>query len=78
MNTIGNKMFAYIDNHSELTQSMVNQYNDSLIFLGDEKQIFVPVINAYVGIGQSAYNYLLSRIGNSNNNITEYNKYIHN
>lgn len=77
MNTIGNKMFAYIDNHSELTQSMVNQYNDSLIFLGDEKQIFVPVINAYVGIGQSAYNYLLSRIGDSNNNITEYDKYIH-
>ena len=71
-------MFAYIDNHSELTQSMVNQYNDSLIFLGDEKQIFVPLINAYVGIGTTAYENLLSRIGESNNNLDEYNKYIHN
>jgi len=78
MNIIGNKMFAYIDNHSELTQSMVNQYNDSLIFLGDEKQIFVPLINAYVGIGQTAYENLLSRIGDSNNNLNEYDKYIHN
>ena len=71
-------MFAYIDNHGELTQSMVNQYNDSLIFLGDEKQIFVPLINAYVGIGTTAYENLLSRIGESNNNLDEYNKYIHN
>jgi len=77
MNTIGNKMFAYIDNHTGLTQSMVNQYNESLIFLGDEKQIFVPIINAYVGIGQTAYNNLLSRIGQNSDNLYEYNKYIH-
>ena len=71
-------MFAYIDNHGELTQSMVNQYNDSMIFLGDEKQIFVPLINAYVGIGTTAYNNLLAQIGQSNDNLNEYNKYIHN
>ena len=70
-------MFAYIDNHGELTQSMVNQYKDSLIFLGDEKQIFVPLINAYVGIGSTAYNNLLAQIGQSNDNLNEYNKYIH-
>ena len=70
-------MFAYIDNHGELTNSMVQQYNDSLIFLGDEKQIFVPLINAYVGIGTTAYNNLLERIGQSNDNLNEYNKYIH-
>jgi hypothetical protein len=78
MNIIGNKMFAYIDNHGELTQSMVNQYNESLIFLGDEKQIFVPIINAYVGIGQTAYNNLLARIGQNDDQLLEYNKYIHN
>ena len=71
-------MFAYIDNHGELTQSMVNQYNESLIFLGDEKQIFVPIINAYVGIGQTAYNNLLARIGQNDDQLLEYNKYIHN
>ena len=71
-------MFAYIDNHNELTQSMVNQYNESLIFLGDEKQIFVPLINAYVGLGMSTYQDLLNRIDQSNDNLAEYNKYIHN
>jgi len=70
-------MFAYIDKHGDLTQSMVNQYNESLIFLGDEQQIFVPVINAYVGIGQTAYKNLLSRINQNNDDLIEYNKYIH-
>ena len=77
MNIIGNKMLAYIDNHNELTQSMINEYNSSLIFLGDEKQIFVPIINTYVGIGESAYQYLLNKIGSSDANFDAFNEYIH-
>jgi len=71
-------MFSYIEHAGELTQDMVNQYNSSLIFLGDEKQIFVPIINSYVGLGQSAYSYILNKFKSTDTNFDDYNNYIHN
>lgn len=77
MDILGNKFFSYIEKASELTQDMINQYNSSLIFLGDEKQIFVPVINTYVGLGQTAYSYILNKFKLTDINFADYNKYIH-
>ena len=56
--------FSYIDKASDLTLNMVSMYKDSFILLGDEKQLYHPLTNSYVGIGQSAYDYLLNRIAN--------------
>ena len=78
MDILGNKFFSYIEKANELTQDMINQYNSSLIFLGDEKQIFVPVINTYVGLGQTAYSYILNKFELTDINFSEYDKYIHN
>ena len=58
---IGNKVFTYIGLHTELTQSMIDQYRNSLIFIGDEKQIYHPLTNTYLGICMSSYNLHCSR-----------------
>ena len=62
---IGDKMFTYIQNHSNLTPSMINEYKNSMIFIGDQKQIYVPVINSYVGLGVDAYSYILDKFNNN-------------
>jgi len=77
MDILGNKFFSYIEKANELTQDMINQYNSSLIFLGDEKQIFVPVINTYVGLGQTAYSYILNKFKLTDINFADYDNYIH-
>ena len=56
--------FSYIDKAADLTLDMVSMYKDSFILLGDEKQLYHPLTNSYVGIGQSAYDYLLNKIRN--------------
>ena len=61
---LGDKRFAYIDKASDLTLSMVEKYKEAFILLGDEKQLFNPLTNSYVGISQSAYNYVLERLNN--------------
>ena len=62
---IGEKMFTYIDTAKDLTLSMVQQYKNSLIILGDEKQMFLPLTGTYVGLGQSAYSYILTKLNQS-------------
>ena len=64
-------MFTYIQNHTQLTESMLNEYRNSMIFLGDQKQIYVPVINTYVGLGQDAYTYILNKFDKADDNLND-------
>ena len=75
---IGDKMFAYIAHSGQLTQSMVDQYKNSLIFLGDEKQIFNPITGAYVGIGESAYQYILTKLDQGNTDVGDLHRILKN
>lgn len=70
---IAKKLFAYIQHKADLTQEMVDMYNNSLIFLGDEKQIFVPVMNTYVGVGMSSYNTIIDELNRISSNMTNIN-----
>ena len=56
--------FSYIDKAADLTLDMINMYKDSFILLGDEKQLYHPLTNSYVGIGQSTYEWIVGKIGN--------------
>lgn len=71
-------MFAYIAHSGQLTQSMVDQYKNSLIFLGDEKQIFNPITGAYVGIGESAYQYILTKLDQGNTDVGDLHRILKN
>jgi len=53
---IFDKGLAYINRSSDLTQSMVNEYKNSLIVLGDQERMYIPYINSYVGVGLEALN----------------------
>ena len=55
-----NKMFAYVPSKSDLTVDNINLYSNSLIFIGDENQIYQPLTNTYIGIGNTAYNNLFN------------------
>lgn len=69
---ISDKLFTYIDKSSELTQSMVNEYKNSLIVIGDEKYAFIPQLNSYIGgIGVSSYEYILEMIKRIKQNAVE-------
>ena len=57
---IHDKPFAYIEHKSDLTEQLCFLYKNSLIFIGDEKQIYNPLTNSYVGIGLSSYNTIIS------------------
>ena len=59
---IAEKLFAYIRHGKDITPEIKQVYNNSLIFLGDEQQIYVPVMNTYVGIGMTAYTNTLQTI----------------
>jgi hypothetical protein len=41
---------------------MTEVYKNSLIFVGDQRQIYVPLYNAYVGIGMDNYNAVVNRV----------------
>ena len=60
-------MFTYIQNHEYLNShpEIVSEYKNSMIFIGDQQQIYVPVINSYVGLGKDAYTYLLNKLDNN-------------
>ena len=64
---LGDKRFTYIDKAADLTLDMIKQYRDSLILISDEKQIYNPLTNSYVGIGMTAYNNLIKKIDNNAN-----------
>ena len=52
---IANKVFAYVKHGADINQDIKDIYENSLIFIGDEKQIYVPVLNTYVGVGESRF-----------------------
>lgn len=70
---IANKFFAYIRHQIDLdlNPDIVTQYNNSLIFIGDEKQIYAPAMGAYVGIGMTSYNNTLNRIAQVENSVND-------
>ena len=71
-NSISDKMFTYIATSDFLTQSMINNYNNSFIVIGDEKQAFIPILNSYIGgVGKSSYSYIRSMIIDYNNQNTQ-------
>ena len=58
-----NKIFTYIDSSNNITPQMLQQYQNSMIVIGDEGQAFIPILNAYIGgIGRSTYQYILDMI----------------
>ena len=74
---IGEKMFAYINVANDLTLDMVQQYKNAMIILGDEKQIFNPLTNSYVGIGQSAYEELQRSIQQNGSDLNGLDRHLH-
>ena len=52
---ISNRLLTYVKHGVDITQDMKNIYSNSLILIGDEQQIYVPVLNAYVGIGTAKF-----------------------
>ena len=74
------KIFTYIESKSALNTigpDILKQYENSLIFIGDQKQIYQPLTNTYVGIGVDAFNALQQQINQSGNNLTAFNTYMH-
>ena len=59
---IAQRLFAYIQYHDDINENIKNIYKNSLIFIGDEQQIYVPAMETYVGIGMTAYNTTLDTI----------------
>ena len=53
---IASKLYAYIKHGVDIDQNIKQIYYNSMIFIGDEQQIYVPVMDTYVGIGTTAYN----------------------
>jgi len=74
---IGEKLFTYIDQAEQLTQEMVDQYKSSLIFLGDEQQIFQPLTGTYVGIGKSQFDAAVARLSDNTELMTYFDSHIH-
>jgi len=50
---IDENLFGYISKSNELTEDIIQRYKNSLIFIGDERQIYIPTTNSYVGVGMS-------------------------
>lgn len=57
-----NKLFTYIAKKEDLTSEMVNMYKNSLIFIGDEHQIYHPLTNTTIGIGKSEFDRRLAEL----------------
>lgn len=71
MANINNKLFAY--SYAKINDAdLLKQYENSLIFLGYEGQIYQPLTNTYIGIGKTAYNNLVNQINDvTGNKISE-------
>ena len=52
---IASKLFTYISHGVDINDEMKEIYKNSLIFIGDEGQIYLPAFNAYFGTGNSQY-----------------------
>jgi len=68
------RIFAYISHSDDLNARLAQVYENSLIFVGDEKQIYVPKFGAYVGIGMTSYNNTVGRIDNIAEQLAELKK----
>lgn len=68
-NNIGQKLFAYISNGKNINDRIRDKFKKSLIFIGDEGQIYNPLTNTYVGIGQTAYTHTISYIEDAQEKI---------
>lgn len=73
---LAQRLFAYIQHADDLyTNSNILQvYKNAMIFIGDEKQIYVPAFNTYVGIGMTSYNNTVSRIAQAESEIAKLNQ----
>ena len=72
-NYIGQKLFAYISNGSDINDNIKEKFKKSLIFIGDEGQIYNPLTNTYIGIGQTSYTGLLTYIKSAHDKINALN-----
>jgi len=78
---IGDKVFTYIDSYkgisNEALSQMYDQYKNSLIFIGDEQQIYNPLTGAYVGIGLSRFNQVINDLANNTSKLVNLDAHIH-
>ena len=66
MANINNKLFAY--SYLKVNDAnLLKQYENSLIVIGSEQQIYQPLTNTYIGIGLTAYNDLQTYISQLRN-----------
>lgn len=68
-NYIGQKLFAYIGKGSEINDRIKNKFAKSLIFIGDEGQIYNPLTETYIGIGKTAYTHTLTYIAEAHDKV---------
>jgi len=59
---IANKLLSYVRHGVDVSDEIKRIYNNSMIFIGDEQQIYVPAMETYVGIGMTSYNNTINRI----------------
>ena len=59
---LAGRLFAYVQHGVDISENIKREFNNSLIFIGDEGQIYVPAKNTYVGIGQTAYSNVVDSI----------------
>lgn len=76
MANINNKLFAYT--YAKINDAkLLKQYENSLIFIGEEQQIYQPLTNTYIGIGKSAFTELENQINDvTDNKISEVVSYL--
>lgn len=73
-NNLGNKLFAYIAQASMLqtpgTKEMIkSNFGNSLVFIGDEGQLWAPKTDTLVGIGKTAHESILKDIVDVNDKV---------
>lgn len=73
-NYIGQKLFAYISHGKNINDRIREKFSKAMIFIGDEGQIYNPLTNTYIGIGQTAYTHAISYIEEAHQKIDNLNK----
>lgn len=73
-NNLGNKLFAYIAEAAMLqtpgTKEMIkSNFGNSLVFIGDEGQLWAPKTDTLVGIGKTAHESILNDIVEVNDKV---------
>ena len=68
-NLVAQQIFAYIYDGQQLTPAITERFKKSLIVLGKEGQIYNPLTNTYIGIGETQRSNILSYIDAANQKI---------